>query len=446
MQQKHKDQAGLSHVILPIFILAIVLAVAGFAFTKINKGDDPKSSSNNQANAGPDFAGMSGSCKPIDEHQWYRSDGTLSVDPQNPSNVYVFIEKRGFFKSTDAGETWQYKSKGIKGFNAPDLYKGRPCYVEFRTMAIDPTNPQRILLGALGDFDDIKSQLNQAGGMLETLDGGESWHQLLKPGMNAYVHDIAIDPSNPQTIYYVTSSQKPANRSTSLNTKGLVYKTSDGGKNWKELPTGLIKNAGGQQIFIDSKDPKRLMFSTIAFNFNAQGKRETTTETLGMLSTEDAGESWKSIKSLPLADSNLSDTFGSSINFNNLYGVAFSDQGARSYYTTDGAQTFKKAGFPMDIVAYDPGDTSGNTLFGYSWQSGGKTMYKSSNAGATWQPTGTLPAEITKVQDPKLRISKIVIDPKNSKNIYMAGSSAYVWKSTDSGQTWKATLSIDRIP
>jgi len=123
-----------------------------------------------------------------------------------------------------------------------------------------------------------------------------------------------------------------------------------------------------------------------------------------------------------------------------------SDTGARSYVSTDGGKTFAKSGMAMDVVTYDPADTSGNEMVGYSWQFGFKSLYKSTDAGKTWQQNGTLPVEITNIQDPKLRISKIIIDPKNSNNIFMSGASGFVWKSIDGGSTWKAILTLETIP
>jgi|GEM_PF-4458964 len=86
----------------------------------------------------------------------------------------------------------------------------------------------------------------------------------------------------------------------------------------------------------------------------------------------------------------------------------------------------------MDVVAYDPTDLSGNKMIGYSWQSGFKTLFKSSDAGATWQQSGVLPSEIISVQDPNI--------------IIMSGASGFVWKSIDNGMNWETILSLETLP
>jgi len=100
----------------------------------------------------------------------------------------------------------------------------------------------------------------------------------------------------------------------------------------------------------------------------------------------------------------------------------------------------------MDVVAYDPTDLSGNKMIGYSWQSGFKTLFKSSDVGATWQQSGVLPSEIISVQDPKLRISKIIINSQDPNIIIMSGASGFVWKSIDNGMNWETILSLETLP
>ena len=72
----------------------------------------------------------------------------------------------------------------------------------------------------------------------------------------------------------------------------------------------------------------------------------------------------------------------------------------------------------------------------------GDGMYKSTDAGENWVKIGLEKTE---------HISRIVIDPKNSNNIYVAapgplwsdGSERGLYKSTDGGQTWKKILYVN---
>lgn len=429
-------------------VVLIVLIGAVIAILSLKNGRSELASKNTTSTTptDSDFVGKGGDCEPLDGNQWYRSDNTLTINPVNPNNLGIFIERRGYFRTENGGSSWEYSSKGIKGHEPtqPSPHN-RPCYLEFSTAAVDPSNPNRILLGALGDFNDITSAINKAGGLLESIDGGKTWKQLLKPGINAYVHAIAISPADPKTIYYTTSSYYGNGMTKSLLTKGLVYKTIDGGENWEELNTGILPNTGGQEIYIDGKNPNRVLVTTATFNY-VNGQRQPANEVLGVLISEDAGENWTSYKSLPEGDEAIISSSVAPNNFNNLYVSVMSDTEARGYYSTNSGKTFSKSGMAMDVVAFDPTDLTGNRAVGYAWQIGAKTLFETSDAGATWRATGTLPAEITSVQDPKQRISKIVIDPSDSNIMYAAGSNAFVWKTIDGGKKWVMQLSLDTLP
>jgi len=104
---------------------------------------------------------------------------------------------------------------------------------------------------------------------------------------------------------------------------------------------------------------------------------------------------------------------------------------------------------PMDYVAYDPADPAdptGNKALGYSGQSGFKTLFTSSDSGKSWQQKGVLPQDITNLQDPKERISKIIISPLDSNTIVMSGASGFVWKSMNNGNSWETILSLETLP
>jgi len=71
----------------------------------------------------------------------------------------------------------------------------------------------------------------------------------------------------------------------------------------------------------------------------------------------------------------------------------------------------------------------------------GDGVYKSTDAGATWQRVGLETSE---------HIGRILIDPRDSKIVYVAsqgplwstGGDRGLYKTTDAGKTWKAVLSI----
>ncbi|HEY6148628.1 MAG TPA: glycosyl hydrolase, partial [Thermoanaerobaculia bacterium] len=88
------------------------------------------------------------------------------------------------------------------------------------------------------------------------------------------------------------------------------------------------------------------------------------------------------------------------------------------------------------VVWVGTGENNSQRVVGY-----GDGVYRSEDGGDTWKNMGLKTSE---------HIAKIVIDPRDSKSIYVAsqgplwgpGGERGVYKSTDGGRTWKTSLTI----
>jgi hypothetical protein len=116
-------------------------------------------------------------CKPRNDHEWYRTDRTLVVDYKDPNTMYISVEYKGVFKTTDGGKSWIQKTKGIKVYaRADDKTKG--CYSEYPVIRMDPTNNRHLVIGLSGGgggFLDATTPNTQTGGVYQSFDGGDSW-------------------------------------------------------------------------------------------------------------------------------------------------------------------------------------------------------------------------------------------------------------------------------
>lgn len=101
---------------------------------------------------------------------WYMSE--IFVDPKNPDVVYV--PSQNFYRSTDGG----------KNFTA---IKGAPGGDDYHTMWIDPTNPQRMILGT-----------DQ--GATITMNGGEAWSPWYNQPTGEF-YRVATDHRFPYWVY-----------------------------------------------------------------------------------------------------------------------------------------------------------------------------------------------------------------------------------------------------
>ena len=117
------------------------------------------------------------------------SDGTLwaGTGEANASGGGITYRGDGVYKSTDGGATWH--NMGLA--NASMI--GR--------IAVDPTNPNRVLVAATGDIYSTGGKR----GLYRTTDGGAHWIRVLTPNLAAApwtgAVDVAIDPTNPNRVY-----------------------------------------------------------------------------------------------------------------------------------------------------------------------------------------------------------------------------------------------------
>ena len=180
------------------------------------------------------------------------SIGAISVYQQNPKIIYVgtgsdgirsnVIIGKGVYKSVDAGKNWT---------NIGLINSGLIGAVE-----IHPDDADIVFVAAIGQ----PFQPNKERGLFKTIDGGKTWKNVLFIADTVGVVDIEFAPDNPNIIYAGTwrTERKPWTI-ISGGYNGGIYKSSDGGNNWKKIENGLPKNLIGKIDFaVSPADPKRL--------------------------------------------------------------------------------------------------------------------------------------------------------------------------------------------
>ncbi len=433
-------------------------ASASPTFTGNPTATTPPAAPTNAATKANGYTGMDGDviarqkfeCLPRNEDEWYRTDRTLAVDPKNPQVMYVSVEYKGVYKTTDGGTTWKSSSKGIRVYSRQDdPTKG--CYSEYPVIKINPKDSNHVVIGLSGGGGGHLHPTNvnqQVGGVYQSFNAGETWELMIDNTMNTYVTDVAFDADG--AIYYGTASNPgswtDADQNKLFVSKGLIYKTTDKGATWTELPTGIGSKSSASRVFVNSKDTKQITAPTFsAARLSADGTgtgisngKDTSVAQLGILSSTDGGATWKSIAlpgGVPVLSAAVSPT-----NFSNQYYVSASSDEA--FATLDAGATFTKSKY-MTAVAYDPFDATGKRMIGYSMQSmdgPGLTLHESTNGGLTWKAKGKLPSEITSLNEKKTRVSNLFWHPTNKSTLYMNGAAGYVWVSTDLGTSWKRLL------
>jgi photosystem II stability/assembly factor-like uncharacterized protein len=212
--------------------------------------------------------------QPIFDDQPTASIGAIAVAPSNPNIVYVGSGEGlhrpdlsvgdGVYKSTDAGKTWTHLG----------LRDGQ----QIAQLAVDPKNPDRVFVAVAGH----PYGPNEERGVYRSLDGGKTFDKVLYRDENVGASDVQIDPSNPQVVYAALweSREGPWENGEFNGDGGGVFKSTDGGKTWRQLRRGLPGNVVQANLAIAPSAPKTL-FAAVR------------TKTISKLyRSDDGGETW----------------------------------------------------------------------------------------------------------------------------------------------------------
>ena len=174
--------------------------------------------------------------EPIFEHETVGAIGAVATDPSNPDTVWVGTGEAnprnsvswgdGVYKSTDGGKTW--KHMGLKDSH----HIGR--------IRVDPRNPDVVYVAALGHIWGP----NPERGVFKTTDGGVTWTHSLSINADTGAVDLVMDPRDSNTLYAAAYEMRRDGFAAGDPAKQWgpgsgIYKTTDGGRNWRKLTQGL---------------------------------------------------------------------------------------------------------------------------------------------------------------------------------------------------------------
>lgn len=207
------------------------------------------------------------------------SIGAVAVAPGDPNVIYVgtgegtlrgnVSQGDGVWRSVDAGRTW--------------AHVGLPESRTIPRMAIDPRDPDIVLVAALGDV----FAPSEDRGVYRTTDGGKTWKRVLFAGSQAGANEVIMDPTNPRIVYATTWRVQRGPHFLSSGGEGSgLWKSTDGGESWVSLSgnEGLPKATaekptGIHTIAVSASQPD---------NLYAMVEHEDG----GLFRSRDAGKTW----------------------------------------------------------------------------------------------------------------------------------------------------------
>ncbi len=182
--------------------------------------------------------------EPVFDTQPIASIGALALAPSDPNVIYVGTGEAsirsditygaGVYKSSDGGAHW--RARGL----ADTRHIGK--------VLVDPTNPDVVLVAALGHAYGPNSER----GVFRSTDGGRTWTKVLYKDPDTGAIDLAADPADPRIVYAALYQARRTPWEQYAPNEGPgsgLYKSTDGGATWTPLtghglPAGLLGRIG----------------------------------------------------------------------------------------------------------------------------------------------------------------------------------------------------------
>jgi photosystem II stability/assembly factor-like uncharacterized protein len=206
-----------------------------------------------------------------------RAIGRIVVDPTDPGVAYVAAsgnlwapsEMRGVFKTTDGGKSWTHSLKIDSYTGAVDL-------------VMDPYDPQTLYAAAYARLRQpcCFNGGGPAGGVYKSTDAGATWQRLtngLPPGDVGRV-GLAIAHKARGLIYAIVENA----------TAPGIYRSTDGGANWTRMNRLNDRPSYYSAIYVDPTNDERL-YSLARWFYKS----------------EDGGRTWRQMPTEPTYDVGL---------------------------------------------------------------------------------------------------------------------------------------------
>ena len=283
-----------------------------------------------------------------------------------------------------------------------------------------------------------------SGGVWKTLNAGASWTPVFEDQPILNIGSIAIQQSNPSTVWVGTGEGNPRN---SVSLGEGIYKTIDAGKTWKRM--GLEKTRNIHRIIVDPTNPNTVYAGAIGNPYAEHPER-------GVFKTTDGGETWNKIL-FTNDTSGVGDMIMDPSNPNKIFAAMWQHRrtpwslssggvGSGLYMTYDGGKNWEKLGAKEGLPEGNYGRiglaiSRSNPNRVYALVEATKNgLYKSDDGGQSWTVMNSNPEFVS---TRPFYFQEIVCDPENENRLWLIYQ--MISKSEDAGKNFEVVIPYNGI-
>ena len=194
----------------------------------------------------------------------------VAIPPGSKHTIYAASAAGGVWKTENEGTSWTPLTDNLPSGSVGDV-------------TVSPSDPNIVWIG-LGEANIFRSSMSGCG-VYKSLDAGKTWQHMGLANTN-HIARIMIHPENPDIVYVAASGHE-----YTYNPERGVYKTTDGGKTWEKI-LYIDEKTGAIDLVMDPSD-SRLLYASVWNRIRRPWHDPKMEEGNGIYKTTDGGENWK---------------------------------------------------------------------------------------------------------------------------------------------------------